>query len=146
MNTASAAPRPGSFRVVAIVLLLWNLFGVYMFHMQYNMPPDAIAALPDGQRTLWENMPSWMWGVYGVAVVSGALGALLLLLGKRAALPLFWVSLVAIVVQFAQVFFPGGALELLGPAMALPMPALIALVALFQVWYTRRARGRGWLA
>lgn len=146
MSTASVSPRPGWFRVAAILFLLWNLFGIFMFYSQYTMSPDQIAALPQAQQTLWNNMPSWMWIVYGVAVFSGALGALMLVLNKRLALPLFVVSLIAIVVQFAQVFLPGGALELMGPAMALPMPACITAVALLQVWVTRKAIARGWIA
>ena len=149
MSTASSSvvsARPGWFRIVAILFLLWNLLGVYMFWSQYTMTPAQIAALTPEQQTLWNNMPSWMWLVYGVAVISGALGALMLLMGKRLALPLFLVSLVAIIIQFAQVFFPGGALELMGAAMALPMPAFIAAVALLQVWFSRKAIARGWIA
>ena len=145
MNASPASPRPGWFRVVAIVLLLWNLLGLWMFWSQYNMTAAQIAALPQQQQALWNAMPSWMWAVYGIAVVSGALGALALLLRKRIAFPFFVLSLVAVVVQFAQVFFPGGAVELLGAGMALPMPAFITAIALFEVWVARRAIARGWI-
>ena len=91
-------------------------------------------------------MPAWMWVVYAVAVLSGALGALMLVLHKRVALPLFIVSLLAIVVQFAQAFLPGGAVDVLGAAMALPMPAFIAAVAVVQVWVTRKVMAHGWVA
>ena len=146
MNATPSAAPPGWFRVVSILLLLWNLFGIFMFYTQYTMTPTQIGALTPEQQQLWNNMPAWMWVVYGAAVFAGALGALLLLLRKRASLALFWVSLVAIVVQFAQVFFPGGALELMGPAMALPMPAFIAAVAIVQVWLARKAIARGWVS
>lgn len=146
MNTLPSTVVPGWFRVVAVVFLLWNLFGCFMFYTQYSMTPEQIAALTPAQQTLWNNMPGWMWAVYAVAVFGGALGALMLLLRKRLALPLFVLSLVAVVVQFAQVFFPGGALELMGAATALPLPAMIVAVALLQVWTARKARARGWLA
>lgn len=145
MQNVSVSARPGWFRIAAIVFLLWNLFGVYMFWTQYSMTPDRIAALPAGQQQLWNGMPAWMWAVYGVAVFSGALGALMLLMNKRAAMPLFVVSLVAIVVQFAQAFLPGGAVEVLGATAALPMPAVIALVGVLQVWVSRKAIARGWI-
>jgi hypothetical protein len=87
-----------------------------------------------------------MWIIYGVAVVSGALGAGMLLLNKRAAWPLFVVSLLAIVVQFAQAFLPGGAVQVLGAGAALPMPAVITLVGVLQVWLSRKAIARGWIA
>lgn len=146
MNTTSSTTAPGWVRMVSMLLLLWNLFGLYMFYWQYTLSPDRIAALQPAQRTLLDNLPDWMWGVFGVAVVAGTLGALLLVLRRRLALPLFWISLLAVLVQFAQVFFPGGALELMGPANALAMPATVTAVALLQVWLARRAVTRGWLA
>jgi hypothetical protein len=109
------------------------------------MTPEQIAALPAGQQQLWNAMPAWMWIVYGVAVVSGALGAVMLLLNKRVAMPLFALSLLAIVVQFAQAFLPGGAVEVLGAGAALPMPAVITLVGVLQVWVARKAIARGWI-
>jgi hypothetical protein len=145
MENVSVSARPAWFRIAAIVFLLWNLFGCYMFWSQYSMTPEQIAALPAGQQQLWNAMPAWMWIVYGVAVVSGALGAVMLLLNKRAAMPLFVVSLIAIVVQFAQAFLPGGAVQVLGAGAALPMPAVITLVGVLQVWVARKAIARGWI-
>ena len=145
-SPSHASARPAWFRIVAIVFLLWNLIGVYMCWTQYTMTPEQIAALTPGQQQLWNTMPAWMWVVYAVAVLSGALGALMLVLHKRLALPLFIVSLLAIVVQYAQAFLPGGAVDVLGAAMALPMPAFIAAVAVVQVWVTRKGIARGWVA
>lgn len=146
MNTTPSAARPGWFRVVAVLLLLWNLLGLWMFWSQYTMSPAQLAALPEAQRGLFEAMPGWAWAVYGLAVVAGSLGALLLLLGRRAALALFWLCLAAVAVQFIQTFLPGGALEVLGAAGALPVPLLILAIAIVQVWLARRGRARGWLA
>ena len=146
MENVSVSARPGWFRIAGILFLLWNLFGCYMFWSQYSMTPEQIAALPAGQQQLWNAMPAWMWVVYGIAVFSGALGALMLLLNKRAAWPLFALSLLAIVVQFVQVFLPGGAVEVLGAGAALPMPAFITLVGVLQAWLSRKAIARGWIA
>ena len=77
MENTSVSARPGWFRIAGILFLLWNLFGCYMFWSQYSMTPEQIAALPAGQQQLWNTMPAWAWVVYGVAVVSGALGAIL---------------------------------------------------------------------
>ena len=146
MENVSVSTRPGWFRIAGILFLLWNLFGCYMFWSQHSMTPEQIAALPAGQQQVWNAMPAWMWVVYGVAVFSGALGALMLLMDKRAAWPLFVVSLVAVLVQFAQAFLPGGAVQVLGAGAALPMPAVIAAVAVLEVWVARRAIARGWIA
>jgi hypothetical protein len=146
MNATPSSARPGWFRVVAVLLLLWNLFGLWMCYSQYTMSPDDLAALPEGQRQLFESSPPWLWIAFAVAVVAGTLGALLLVLRKRAALPLFWLSLVAVLAQFGYWLFPGGAMEILGAAAALPMPVTVILVAIVQVWLTRKAIARGWIA
>ena len=71
--------------------------------------------------------------------------SLLLLLRKRLALPVFWVSLAAVVVLFGYCLFPGRMLEVLGPAQALPMPILVTAIALLLVWFARKSIARGWI-
>jgi hypothetical protein len=143
---APVMKRPAWFWVVAALALLWNLFGLAMFWMQYSMTPEQLAQLPEAQRTLHEAMPGWLWVVDGIAVVAGTLGSLLLLLKKRLALPVLQVSLVAVVVLFGYCLFPGRMLEVLGAAQALPMPILVTVVAMLLVWFARKAVARGWLA
>ncbi len=145
MNTTTSA-RPGWFRTVAVLLLLWNLFGLWMFWSQYTISPAGLAALPEAQRGLLEAMPAWAWIAYGAAVVAGSLGALLLVLGRRLALPLFWISLAAVIVQFVQAFGPGGAVQALGAAAALPVPIAIVVIAIVQIVLTRKGIARGWVA
>lgn len=143
---ATAVKRPAWFWIVAVLALLWNLSGLAMAWMQYSMTPDQLAQLPEAQRTVHEAMPGWLWAVDFVAVVAGTLGAIGLLMGKRLALPVFWLSLVAVVVLFGYCLFPGRMIELLGAAQALPMPILVTAIALFLVWFARKAIARGWLA
>ena len=145
MNAPIAARPPVWFWVVAVLALLWNLFGLAMFYMQYTMSPDQVAQLPEAQRSLHEAMPGWIWAVDGVATIAGTLASLLLLARKRLALPLFWVSLIAVLVLFGYCLFPGRMLEVLGPAQALPMPIVVTLVATLLVWFARKAVARGWL-
>lgn len=148
MSTTPTTPStavPGWFRIAAIVLLVWNLFGVWSLWAQYSMTPEALAALPQPQQQVWAAMPSWLWVVYALAGITGVVGALLLLLRRRSALQAFRVSLVAVLTQFGYVLFLAGALRILGPAQALPMPVLIILVAIYQLWLARRGIARGWL-
>ena len=146
MNAAVAARIPGWFRVVGVLALLWNLFGLAMFYLSVTMTPEQLAQLPAAQREVTEGDPTWLWAVYGAAVVTGTLGSLLLLLRRKLALPVFWLSLVAIVVLFAYSLVPGRMLELMGAAQALPMPVTVTVVAVLLAWVSRKAIARGWIA
>ena len=143
---APAVKRPAWFWVVAVLALLWNLLGLAMAWMQYSMTPGQLAQLSEAQRTLHEAFPAWLWAVDGIAVAAGTLGSILLLMGRRLALPVFRVSLVAVVVLFGYCLFPGGMLEVLGAAQALPMPILVTVIAILLIWFTRWSIARGWLA
>jgi hypothetical protein len=142
---ASVMKRPGWFRAVAVLALLWNLFGLVLFYLQYTMTPEQLAQLPEAQRSLQEGFPDWLWALYAVAVLAGTLGSILLLMGKRLALPVLWVSLLAVLVQFGYSLFPGRMIEVLGVAQAVSMPILVTLVAALLVWLARRGVARGWL-
>ncbi|MFC3717382.1 hypothetical protein ACFONC_14620 [Luteimonas soli] len=142
---APAIKRPAWFWIVAALALLWNLMGLAMAWMQYSMTPDQLAQLSEAQRTIHAAMPGWLWVVDFVAVIAGVLGSILLLMGRRFALPMFWVSLVAVVVLFGYCLFPGRMIELLGAAQALPMPVLVTAIAVLLVWFARKAAARGWI-
>lgn len=145
-TTAShAAPRPAWYMIAAIAALLWNLIGVAMFAMQYTMSPEALAALPAEQQSLYAAMPGWTWVAYAVAVGAGALGSLMLVLRRRPATWLLLLSLLAVAVQFVWQAFVGEAVALLGAVEALGLPAFILAVAALLYWFARRAAARGWL-
>lgn len=145
MNAVAAVRPPAWFWVVSALALVWNLIGLAMFYMQYTMTPDQAAQLPQDQRMLVEAMPAWVWAVDAVAVIAGTLGSLLLLMRKRSALLVLWISLVAVIVLFGYCLFPGRMLEVLGAAQALPMPLTVTAIAAFLVWFASKSINRAWI-
>jgi hypothetical protein len=130
MNGASAAPA--WFRIVAVLALLWNLYGVYEY-----LGSVGVVSSPSGDMG---PMPSWLVGAFAIAVFAGALGSLGLLLLKRWATWLLVISFVAVLAQDLWVFAlrPGGA-----PDKVLPL--VITLVAALLVWLAMTGAKRGWL-
>jgi hypothetical protein len=147
MNASIESPRPvpAWFWIVAVVALMWNLIGVAMFAMQMAMGPDDLAALEEGQRAMFESTPGWVWAAYGVAVVAGTLASIALLVRRRFAVTLFWISLIAVIAQFAWIAFLSGAMARMGTLEALGLPLFIVMVAALLVWFSGRAAARGWL-
>lgn len=140
----NAVSRPKSFWLIAVLGLLWNLVGVLMFLMTVAMTPEQLATLPAEQRQVVEATPSWLNVLFGIAVATGTLGALGLLLKKRWAATLFLLSLLVVVVQMVASFAVTPMWSLVGPSSVV-MPAIVVLIALGLWLYARKAAARGWL-
>jgi len=124
---------PGWFWAVAVLAVLWEAFGCYIYVSQ--------SLVPDAQREGgYATMADWQWGVFAVAVWSGLLGALLLLLRSRWATALLLVSLIAAAVQYGYAAAQGG---ISSEALPIAIAVLAAGVAL--VIFASRASRRGWL-
>ena len=98
------------------------------------------------QRQLYAARPQWLFAVYGVAIFSGLIGAIGLLLRKSWASMLLALSLAAVIVQFGYTFAVMHAAERLGAAVAIPFPLVIFLIGVALLWFARRSRARGWIA
>lgn len=143
--TKFAEEIPGSFRIVAILAILWMLAGCASYIMHVTMTPADIAALPQGQQTFMNNSPSWVYALFGIATWGGLAGAVLLLMKRRLAVTLLLVSLVAAVLQVLANYFVQDAWNLLGGATSLFMPVLIVGLGFFFWNYAKGAAAKGWL-
>ncbi|MFK7888999.1 MAG: hypothetical protein AB8G16_19245 [Gammaproteobacteria bacterium] len=140
----SSLKLPGWFWAVAVFALLWNLMGVMAYVMQVTITDEALAALPDAERLLYETAPPWATGAFALAVFGGALGCIALLLRKRWAVTLFAVSLVGVCVQMFHSFFMTNSIEVYGPG-GMIMPIMIMVIGIALLIAARRWSARGWL-
>lgn len=146
MATIVTAKPPLSFWVIATLLTLWGVAGCFAAYMQLGMSPAELAAMPEPDRTIMSGLPGWFGAVYVGAVMTGLAGGISLLLRRSIAHPLFIISLVLVVIQFAYSFFGTQLLALKSAAEIVPFPLFIIAAAVFQVWYAGHARERGWIA
>lgn len=134
---------PRFFFVIAVILLLWNLMGVVAFVGEYTMDLDALAKTDPVGARIFAAMPGWLWVVFALAVGSGTLGALALLLRRSAAVPLFVISLAAVIVQFGYTFLATDLIAAKGVLIATAFPALIFVIAICQLLYARSLKAKG---
>ena len=143
MSETTQNKAPGWFMLVAVVLFGWNLMGVAAYIMQAMMSPEALAALPDAQRQLYENTPAWATAAFAIAVHGGALGCLLLILKRNLAGLFLQLSLAAVLVQMFHAFFIGNSFEVFGPG-GLLMPIMVVIVAILLVSLAAKAKMLRW--
>ena len=76
---------------------------------------------------------------------AGVLGVIFLLLRKAWAVPMFVISLIGAILQFTDGYLLRNGLELF-EAVWLVIPTLVILICILEIWYSRRAKTRGWLS
>jgi hypothetical protein len=133
------------FWVIGVIALLWNLMGVFAFITEMMISEEALALLSEQERLLYEHNPMWHKVVYGIATMSGLLGAVALLMKKRWAVMLFLISLVAVIIQFFYGFFGTNAQEVLGN-IAVILPIVVIIIAALLWYYSKKCEQRGWLS
>ncbi len=103
------------------------------------------AGLSEAELAVYESIPSWVTGAFAIAVFGGTLACVGLVVKKAWCVPVFLVSLVAIIVQFGYWLFGTDSIAVMGNEVFL-MPLLVTAVAVFLVWYSRGAKAKGWLS
>ena len=125
-----------TFWLVCLLGLLWNLGGSANYLMQMNL--DFVAGMPETHRAIIEGRPAWATGGFAIGVFGGALGCILLMFRSSAAIYLFLISLLGIVltmvhtvnVAMSPVEFSIGELAIMVVA-----PVIVAMGLL---WFARR--------
>jgi len=132
---------PAWFWAAAVLALLFEAFGCYMYIAQLSADR---ATLPLDQRAMWDATPTWMVAAYATAVWVGLVGAVLLLLRRKLAVPVLLMSLIAVVVQFSGLFLvPQLRQTVPDTALAGPIAIIVVCYAIFHL--ARLAHKRGWL-
>ena len=133
-----------NFWIIGGAALIWNLVGLVFYYMEVTATPESLASLTEGQQAFLAGKPAWATSAFAIAVTTGVLGSLLLLLRKHLAVLVFAVSLVAIIVQNVHAFLLADGLEVWGTS-GLVMPALIIVIAVALLLYSRAAKAKNWL-
>ena len=143
MNDVIGARPPIWFWIVALLGLLWELFGVAQYLMHVGVLPNNME-MSEAERSLMQSSPMWVTGLFAIGVFGGALGTVGLLLRQSWARLLLIVSLVAVILQFGGWLTMTDAVAVIGPSVFV-MPAIIVAVAILLVWVAGLASRRGWL-
>jgi hypothetical protein len=146
MSPSSPGTAPKSFTIAAAIITAWMTIGVLALGADLATTPEQAAQLTEGQRQLRDARPVWLMVVYGIATLSGLVGALGLLMRRAWCIPTLLVSFIAVMIQFGYITFGMDAVALLGLAAATAFPAFIVAMGGVSLWYATQAKSNGWLS
>lgn len=143
----SPQSTPRHLWVVGIVALLWNAMGAMDYVLTQTRNEAYMGQFTPEQLAFFYGFPTWVVAAWAIAVWAGVLGAVLLLLRKRLAVPVFLASLVAMVITTLHNYVLSDGMEVMGKdAMALGFTVVIFLVAIALFLYAQAMQKRGTLA
>lgn len=145
MASQFAQKPPVWLYIVGVILLLWGLAGCWAFYLHVTVGPAIDPSATDWDRAYFAALPGWFNIDYAVAVGAGLLGSIALLLRSKWAVTLYWLSLIAVVIQFGWIFLATDMIAVKGMWVTC-FPAFIFAMAVFEVWVSSRAKRRGWLS
>lgn len=140
--------KPGTaFWVTGGLLAVWNLSGLYSYYQISITTPEQLAAAGYNAQQIAHVLgtPAWAHSAYAIAVNAGVLGVIFLLLRKSWAVPMFVISLLGALLQDLDAYVLRGALDHFD-AVWLAIPIAVIAICIFEIWYSLRARAKGWLS
>ncbi len=136
---------PITFWIISIVGLVWNAMGVFNFIRQAFISVPALDALMEEQPALMNATPPWIYIIFAIAVFGGFLGCLGLILKKAWAIPLFLISLIAIILQMGYSMFMADTIKVYGTMIGVVMPILVIAIGVFLWYYAKSSQQKGWI-
>lgn len=133
------------FWVIAVIALIWNVFGVLAYLGQAFMTEDLLAMLPTEEQELYANIPAWQTAAFAIGTWFGLLAAICLLIRRKWAYPLFLISLLGVLVSTVYNLFISGAPEVYDAFNAYVMPLLILALSVYFVMHSKKSIAKGWL-
>lgn len=133
------------FWLISSLALIWNLIGVFNYLTQAFMTDEILASLPQDQQLMYQEVPAWVTAAFALAVFSGTLGALLMLLKKKIATTFFILSFIGIISQMSYGLLINENTDSYGP-MGLLMPFMIISIGGYLIWYSKKAAEYTWLS
>lgn len=139
LNAKRATPM--SFWIVAVLSLLWNLFGCYDYLMSKLSPDSYFASMGMNAESAayMAALPAWLTAFWALGVWGSLAGSLLLLARSRHAVAAFALSLLGLAVsQLTQAFW-------LHPPQAAPVGLALTIwsALVFFLVYARSMAAKG---
>lgn len=134
---------PVLFWIAGVIFLIWNLFACYGFWLEQTMTDEAYTEAYNAASTVVrDKYPFWSMAGYAIGVGGGLLGAIMFLLRKKIALPIFIISLLGAIISFAWPLTNAEAKAAYGPYFWV-MPVIVFAMGAIEIWVSKRKIAKG---
>ena len=132
--------------IVGALALLWNSVGAFDYVMTQTRNASYLAKFPPAQIEFFDNFPVWATAAWALAVWGGVVGSVLLLMRNRLAVPVFLVSMVAMVLATFRNYVLANGLEVFPDAASKIVTAMVFVIGVALYLYARAQQKQGVLA
>ncbi|WP_372936408.1 hypothetical protein [Seonamhaeicola sp.] len=139
MSNSTTIKPPFWFWIISVIALVWNGMGVNAYLQQAYNTESYRAMYTKEQLEIAANMPVWVTAAFAIAVFSGALASIGLLLRKSWSVKLWILSLIAVIIQMGYILINEY-------ASSIGMTIMIIVFAFLFVWFARKSKAKGWLS
>ncbi len=139
---SEAKTTPKHLWIIGIISVPWNMMGAFDYLMTQTRNEAYLAQFTQAQLDYYFSFPTWIVAFWALAVWSSVLGSVLLLMRKGLAMPVFMVSLAAMIITAIYNYGVSDGIEISGTS-GLVFTVVIFFVALGLVLYSRAMRARG---
>ncbi|MCA3695153.1 hypothetical protein [Aquidulcibacter sp.] len=121
---------PPWYWVAAGLGVAWNIFGLVQFMGAVTATSESLAAkgMTPEQIDVYVSIPFWMNFAFGLGVIGGLIGSVLMLIKNQAAQPVLLASLVAYVALYIGDIVHG-VFAALGPPQVIVLTVVVAIAA-----------------
>lgn len=139
IESGRSGRAPWTLWVVGIIAVLWNGSGVFLWSGTTFAPDTFLEGMPAPHRDYVNSLPFWSTLTWGLGVLGGLVGSVLLLLRSRFAVPAFAISLFGAIAN-TTVYITNPPPE---GFFNLPLTCFIVGFALFSLWFAHLLQRRG---
>lgn len=146
MNNPSSDPvvvTPRHVWIVGVLALLWNSVGAFDYLMTESRNQAYMSKFTPEQLAYFYAFPMWVIFTWALSVWAGVLGSVLLLLRKRWAVPVFTISLAALLLTFFYNYVLTNGVAVMGGVGGLLFSAVIFVIAVALLVYARALARKG---
>lgn len=122
---------------ISIIAIIWNLIGVIAFFSQIFMSNENIQNLSKEQQELFLNESTLTTITFAIAVFSGLIGSVLLLIKHKLTTSVLALSVLVSVFQFLYNIFITKTIEVYGINTVI-MPIIVIVVGIFLVLFSKK--------